>query len=260
MSSRPRRAVPDSVCVAAVDAARSAAEAEAYPDPVGEHLGVEVDEDRVVTHLFASASRAYRGWRWAVTVARASRAKVVTVDEVVLLPGAEALLAPPWVPWQERLRPGDLGVGDVLPSPEDDPRLEPGYAATGEEDVDAVALWELGLGRIRVLSRQGRFDAAQRWYDGESGPHAAIALAAPGRCAGCGFYLPMAGALRLLFGVCANAYAPDDARVVSADHGCGAHSEAAGALADAVGPLRPRVDETGVDLLDTDEVGALGHS
>jgi hypothetical protein len=26
--------------------------------------------------------------------------------------------------------------------------------------------------------------------------------------------------------VCANAIAPDDARVVSVDHGCGAHSEA----------------------------------
>jgi hypothetical protein len=29
-----------------------------------------------------------------------------------------------------------------------------------------------------------------------------------------------------MFGVCANLFAPDDGRVVSADHGCGAHSEA----------------------------------
>jgi hypothetical protein len=29
-----------------------------------------------------------------------------------------------------------------------------------------------------------------------------------------------------MFGVCGNLYAPDDARAVSADHGCGAHSEA----------------------------------
>ena len=31
--------------------------------------------------------------------------------------------------------------------------------------------------------------------------------------------------MRLLFGACANAFAPDDGVVVSADHGCGAHSE-----------------------------------
>jgi len=41
----------------------------------------------------------------------------------------------------------------------------------------------------------------------------------------CGFYLPLAGAMRQSFGVCANVYAPDDGRAVSADHGCGAHSE-----------------------------------
>jgi hypothetical protein len=35
----------------------------------------------------------------------------------------------------------------------------------------------------------------------------------------------MAGALRSFFGVCANAWSPSDGRVVSLDHGCGAHSE-----------------------------------
>ncbi|MFZ4600665.1 MAG: DUF3027 domain-containing protein, partial [Terrimicrobiaceae bacterium] len=48
----------------------------------------------------------------------------------------------------------------------------------------------------------------------------------PKPCASCGFFLPIAGSLRSAFGVCANAIAPDDARVVSVDHGCGAHSEA----------------------------------
>ncbi len=36
----------------------------------------------------------------------------------------------------------------------------------------------------------------------------------------------MGGSLGRVFGVCANDQAPDDARVVSLDHGCGAHSEA----------------------------------
>ena len=59
----------------------------------------------------------------------------------------------------------------VLPIVEDDPRLEPGFEATGDEDVDQVALWELGLGRPRVLSRDGREDAAgQRGVEGERHP------------------------------------------------------------------------------------------
>jgi hypothetical protein len=77
------------------------------------------------------------------------------------------------------------------------------------------------------MSREGRTETAQRWYDGDHGPGAPISVAAPrtARCGTCGFYLPLSGALRQAFGVCGNLYAPDDGRVVSADHGCGAHSE-----------------------------------
>src|SRR5207302_11275893 len=85
-----------------------------------------------VTHFFECKELGYRGWRWAVTVARASRAKIVTLDEVVLLPGPDALLAPEWVPWSERLRPGDMGPGDLLPTDAEDLRLEPGYSG---EDI-----------------------------------------------------------------------------------------------------------------------------
>ena len=95
----------------ATDIARAAAEEMAGAGNVGEHVGVSADDERVVTHLFSAADRAYVGWRWAVTVSRASRAKAVTVSEVVLLPGPDSLLAPDWVPWSERVRPGDLGVG-----------------------------------------------------------------------------------------------------------------------------------------------------
>jgi hypothetical protein len=37
--------------------------------------------------------------------------------------------------------------------------------------------------------------------------------------------VPIAGALRQVFGVCANEWSPSDGQVVSLDHGCGAHSE-----------------------------------
>jgi hypothetical protein len=160
-----------------------------------------------------------------VTLARAPRAKVPTVCEVELTAAAGAVLAPAWLPWEQRLRPGDVGPADVLPIVEDDPRLEPGFEATGEEDVDQVALWELGLGRPRVLSRQGREEAATRWFSGEFGPESPTARNAAGTCSGCGFLVPMPGALRQVFGVCGNEWSPADGRVVALTFGCGAHSE-----------------------------------
>jgi len=223
--TRTRAPKLDAVCAEAVDLARAAI-TEVEAEQVGDHLAAVAEADRVVTHLFECRLPGYRGWRWAVTVARVPRSRKVTVCETVLLPGPEALLAPEWLPWEERLGPGDLGVGDLLVTPPDDDRLAPGYLHSDDAAVEETA-WELGLGRARVMSREGRADTAQRWYDGDHGPQAPISVAAPrdARCGSCGFYLPLAGSLRQLFGVCGNLYAPDDGRVVSADHGCGAHSE-----------------------------------
>ena len=225
------RALPkkaDTVGVGAVDAAREALLEEVDVVDVGEHLGHLGEDERVVTHFFACTRAGYRGWRWAVTVARAARAKAVTVDEVVLLPGDDAIVAPEWVPWKDRIKPGDLGPGDLLPTEEDDPRLVPGYTA-GDEVVDQDSVRavsdELGLGRPRVLSLEGRELAAQRWYDGDGGPGSALAQSAPDSCTTCGFLMRIAGPLSEMFGVCANGDANDDGRVVSLDHGCGAHSE-----------------------------------
>ncbi|MGB8651038.1 MAG: DUF3027 domain-containing protein [Mycobacteriales bacterium] len=219
------RSPVDAVLAAAVDLARQVA-VEAGGSSVGDHLGVEADEALVATHSFATTNPAYVGWRWAVTLARPEGSDEVTVDEVVLLPGAGALVAPAWVPWSERVRPEDLAPGDLLPPPKDDPRLVPAYTDT-EDEVAAEAFWELGLGRPRVLSLDGRLDAADRWYDGERGPFTPMARQAPGQCLDCAFRLPLAGGLRQLFGVCANAFSPEDGKVVSLDHGCGAHSETA---------------------------------
>jgi len=255
---------PDQVAAEAVDLARAAVVAVARPERVGEHLGVQAESERVVTHLFDCLDPAYAGWQWAVTVARAPRSKVVTVDEAVLLPGPGALLAPPWVPWQDRLRPGDLGVGDLLPAPPDDERLIPLVTLEGD---DAVIDWyddgedagdeqgpaepaELPApGRSRVLSAIGRESASARWYSSEHGPRTPLAHAAPAHCVSCGFFVPLSGELGRLFGACANAYAPDDGRVVSADHGCGAHSESVTwqATARAISPV---IDEFGYDMVD----------
>jgi hypothetical protein len=225
-SATVRSAKLDQVCAAAVDLARAAI-TEVDAAEVGAHLDVVAEGERLVTHYFACEMPGYRGWRWAVTVTRVSRSKHVTVCETVLLPGPDALRPPSWVPWQDRLQPGDLGVGDLLLTPADDDRLVPGYTLSDDPAVDEVA-WELGLGRPRVMSKEGREETAQRWYDGDHGPDAAISTAAPSaaRCVSCGFYLPLAGSMRQAFGVCGNMFAPDDGRAVSSDHGCGAHSEA----------------------------------
>lgn len=217
---------PDALLVAAVGAARDAARL-VGGDEVGEHLGVDLDEELVATHRFATLARGYVGWHWAVTVARAPGSEHVTVDEVVLLPGGGAVVPPPWVPWAERVQPGDLSPGDLLVPAQGDARLSPSYADPEARDAD-VDWWlhdELGLGRVRVLSLEGRELAAERWWDGETGPDTPMAKLAPGHCGDCGFLVPLAGQLRQAFGACANAYAPDDGRVVALSHGCGAHSE-----------------------------------
>jgi Protein of unknown function (DUF3027) len=265
-TTRNRVKEPDQACADAVDLARqSLTEGDGVnPGAVGEHQGVESIGDRVVTHYFACADRAYTGWRWAVTVTRAPRSKLVTVDESVLLPGPDALLAPAWVPWHDRLRPGDVGIGDLLPAGPDDERLVPFAVLDGD---DAVTDWfqhrsdtenadsgpriaeEVPApGRSRVLSAFGRDDTADRWYTSEHGPSSPLSHAAPAHCLTCGFLIPLSGSLGRVFGACGNAFAPDDGRVVSADHGCGAHSESM--LPSAAQAAAPVIDEFGYDLVD----------
>jgi Protein of unknown function (DUF3027) len=242
------RAKADAVCLAAVDEAREAAVADAGPGQVGDHLGHVVEGERVVTHLFACTHPGYVGWRWAVTVTRASRAKVVTVNEVVLLPGDEAVVAPEWVPWSDRLQPGDLRPGDLLPTLPDDPRLTAGFTETGTPDDVRSVVDELGLGRSRVLSPDGREAAAERWYDSEFGPDSPIAQSAPYKCSSCGYWIRLADSLGQAFGACANEMAPGEGRVVAFDYGCGAHSDV------VLETTEPVVPEHALDTMGYDEL------
>ncbi len=256
MSTTTRRQ-PDSVATAAVEQARAALLEEAAASDVGEHLGARAEGDRVVTHLFACTRAGYVGWHWSVTVARASRQKGVTVDEVVLVPGDGAIVAPPWVPYRERIQPGDLSAGDLLPVEDDDPRLVPTYSF-GDDPLDADdkaqvrrVAQDLGLGRVRTLSVEGRDLAAERWFDGDPGPGSALAQASPQSCDSCGFLVRLAGPLALSFGVCANGDANDDAKVVSFQHGCGAHSEVRLAKKHERQPLPEHVVDTLDDEVET---------
>jgi len=203
----------------AVDLARDAIVADGGVP--GDYVEVVVEDDNSAAHYFTADLPGYRGWRWCAVVAVAGDEDKATVSEVVLLPGDGALLAPEWVPWTERIAAGDLTPGDQLAAEPDDPRLVPNQVDSG----DAAAVdGELGLGRRRLLSPFGRDEAAQRWYDGECGPASAMAQGARHSCTSCGFYLPLAGALSFAFGVCANEYSADG-HVVSAEYGCGAHSD-----------------------------------
>lgn len=230
----PQRKI-DSFLKDAVDFARSVALEVADGDDVGEHLGAVGVDERTVVHLFDCTRAGYVGWTWSVTLTRAKRVKEATVNEVVLLPGSDAVTAPAWVPYKERLQPGDMSPGDLLPVEDEDARLVPTYlvgddAYEGELGRDERAqvrhvAAELGLGRVRTLSTEGMDMAAERWYAGDGGPEAPLARSAPERCYSCGFLVRLSGRLSETFGVCGNGNANDDGRVVSLNHGCGAHSE-----------------------------------
>lgn len=258
---RRRSSLPelDSVAARAVEVARAALLEDVEAGDVGEHLGAEAEGERVVTHYFGCTRKGYTGWRWAVTVARAYRLRQVTVGEITLLPGEEAIVAPAWVPYRERIQPGDLSPGDLLPVEDDDPRLVPTFSF-GDDPLDAdekaqirQVAKDLGLGRVRTLSPEGRDLAAQRWYDGDGGPDSPLAQQAPESCYSCGFLVRLAGPLAETFGVCANGDANDDGRVVAFGHGCGAHSEVRLSRKQVTPPLPEHV----FDTVSLDEVELL---
>jgi hypothetical protein len=238
--------VLDAIAAAAIEIARGAAEDDAPVGTVGAHLAVVADAEGVVSHQFECLSSAYPGWRWSVTLVRATDALEPTIAEVLLMPGPDSLVAPAWVQWADRVLPGDLGVGDVLPHRPADPALVPGY--TNLDDLEGVSSqsplqpsqWELGLGRARVLSADALLEAANRWAEGERGSQSSMAISAPGACSSCGYLVTIGGPLGQAFGLCAQELSPADGQVVALDFGCGAHSEATA--------IEPEPEEIRVDL------------
>lgn len=85
-----------------LEAARAAAVGQASEHAVGELLGYST-EDSLTTFVFTSNLKGYVGWNWSVSVFQGAKGDEPTISEVLLLPGDQALLAPGWVPWSERL-------------------------------------------------------------------------------------------------------------------------------------------------------------
>lgn len=194
-----------------------------------EHVGDFVGEDGaddVLIVRFTSLHPGYPGWRWCAALVRSGSG--ATVNEVWMEPGEGSLPVPVWKPWSERIRPGDLGAGDVVATDPTDARITAGYTAEDalEDELQLLpAQWQIGLGRARVLSVEGLADAAERWRGGEDGPDSQVARLAEFPCSTCAWLLPIGGLLGQAFGVCAHDMSPSDGHVVSMDHGCGAHSD-----------------------------------
>lgn len=141
--SKPRTGVPvwrtgkpDAFLAAAVDVARAAIEGIAPAEQIGRHLAAKSEGDRLVTHLFESKLAGYGGWQWYAVLTRNSRSKVVTVDELGLLPSDDSILAPEWIPWAERVRPGDEQGEDEAPAAAS--TAPPEDAAGADAPLDAV--------------------------------------------------------------------------------------------------------------------------
>src|SRR6478736_6761342 len=144
--SKPRYGVPvwrtgkpDAFLAAAVDAARTAVEGIAPAEQIGRHLGAKSEGDRLVTHLFESKLPGYGGWQWYAVLTRNSRSKVVTVDELGLLPSEDSILAPEWVPWAERVRPEDAQQDEAAEAPSGSEAPSQASDADQQDDADADA-------------------------------------------------------------------------------------------------------------------------
>ncbi len=98
---------PDAVLAAAVEKAREGLLEVVPRAQLGEHISVAPDADRLVTHRFAARLPGYEGWHWYATLSRVPRGKDASVCEVGLLPSADSLLSPEWVPWANRVLPED---------------------------------------------------------------------------------------------------------------------------------------------------------
>lgn len=100
---------------------------------------VRPEEERLSTHLFECTMPGYRGWFWFATLSRAPRSKVATICEVGLLPGDDALIAPDWVPWADRVRPEDLEQDSSSDSSEAPAEKKAEEKAEGSEAATAAS-------------------------------------------------------------------------------------------------------------------------
>ena len=141
------------------DLARAALLEVTEASAVGPLESADEVEPGVVDVRFAAQLPGYVGWRWTVSVARLPDAEP-SVLELELLPGEGSLVAPPWVPWAERLaeyrrtHPEDTDVDEVLDATadlDDDEDLD-------DADLDDADDLEAGIEDDEVLDTDDELD------------------------------------------------------------------------------------------------------
>ena len=83
---------------------------------VGKHIGVAGMGRNVATHRFEAEMPGYPGWEWQAVLACAEGSRYVTVNEVALVPGGEALQPPEWVPYEPWMIPAWTGKPCLNPA------------------------------------------------------------------------------------------------------------------------------------------------
>ena len=85
-----------------LEVARAAAVENAGEKAISKFVELIDEGDGAFSFVFEAKLEGYQGWHWSVTLFDGGD-EAPTISEVVLLPGENALLAPAWVPWSERL-------------------------------------------------------------------------------------------------------------------------------------------------------------
>ena len=138
--------VADDVLLKAVDVARAALAEITPAATIGAPAGHLVEGERVLSLLFENKLPGYPGWFWTVSLSREADSDAVNVLEAELMPGDDALLAPDWVPWADRLaeyqaqkkaeREAAAAAGE--PEPEDEFVADDADESDEDEDGDEL--------------------------------------------------------------------------------------------------------------------------
>ena len=129
--------VADEQLLASHDLARAALLDITPESTIGDAAGYTVEGEHVLSLRFENKMLGYPGWFWTVTIARVEGSEP-TVLETELMPGENALLAPDWVPWAERL--ADYQAAQTAAA---EARLAAGVSDDDEDDDDSDELDEL---------------------------------------------------------------------------------------------------------------------
>lgn len=123
------------------------------PALVGALVRVDDEGGGVYSLRFETTQRGYVDWLWTVAMNRLVDEPRPNVLETELLPGVDALLAPAWVPWADRLAEYEAAHADEV---EDEDDTE----ASGETAELAVSSRRRRRTRVRVDATSGPSDGA----------------------------------------------------------------------------------------------------